>query len=103
MQVEPSRLLAWLGPAIGPQRFEVGPEVREIFVGNDPAAATGFTAGTGTRLMANLNWLARLRLVALGVAGIYGVDDCTHSQPHRFFSHRRDGRSGRQATLIWKI
>lgn len=103
MQVEPSRLLAWLGPAIGPQRFEVGPEVRDIFVRHDPAAAAAFNAGTGTRHMANLGMLARLRLAALGVGGIFGVDDCTHSQPQRFFSHRRDGRSGRQATLIWKI
>jgi YfiH family protein len=103
MRVKPSRLLAWLGPAIGPTRFEVGPEVREIFVRNDAAAAAGFSAGTGTRHMANLGVLARLRLMALGLGGIFGGDECTHSQQQRFFSHRRDGRSGRQATLIWKI
>lgn len=103
MRVEPSRLLAWLGPAIGPQKFEVGPEVRESFVSQDAAAATAFTATTGTRYMANLCVLARLRLAAVGVGGIFGDEDCTHSQPQRFFSHRRDGRSGRQATLIWKI
>lgn len=103
MQVEPSRLLAWLGPAIGAQKFEVGPEVRESFVDQDAAASAAFTAGTGTRIMANLSMLARLRLAALGVGGIFGGEDCTHSQPRRFFSHRRDGRSGRQATLIWKI
>lgn len=103
MRVPPSRVLAWLGPAIGPQRFEVGAEVREIFVRDDPSAAAGFIAGNGSRWMANLTMLARLRLTAAGVTGIFGAEECTHSLPQRYFSHRRDGRGGRQVTLIWKI
>ncbi len=103
MRIDPSRLLAWLGPAIGAQRFEVGSEVRDAFVRKDPAAAAAFTPGARARPMADLRVLARQRLVGAGVRQIFGDDDCTHSQPQRFFSHRRDGRSGRQATLIWKI
>ena len=108
-----TKLIAWLGPCIGPQAFEVGPEVRAAFVAHDPAAADLFapkisdTSGTesGQKWLANLPGLARLRLNALGVTQIYGNDGtrpwCTVSNPSRFFSHRRDRVSGRMAACIW--
>jgi YfiH family protein len=97
--------LAWLGPCIGPQSFEVGEEVREIFVASDPVAVTMFRPKSGGKWLADLPGLARLRLNALGVTRIYGNDGslawCTVSNPSRFFSHRRDGVSGRMAACIW--
>ena len=99
--VPPSSLLAWLGPAIGPACFEVGPEVRAAFVDADPAAAVAFRAGSGDRLLADIYALARLRLAAAGVSAVFGGDLCTVSDPDRFFSYRRDGRTGRMATLTW--
>ncbi|MCG6940798.1 MAG: peptidoglycan editing factor PgeF [Thiohalocapsa sp.] len=96
-----SELLAWLGPAIGPARFEVGPEVRAAFLQQDAAAASAFRAGAGDRWLADLYALARLRLSAAGVSAVSGGDLCTLSDRERFFSYRRDGRTGRMATLIW--
>jgi polyphenol oxidase len=97
----PATLLAWLGPAIGPQRFEVGPEVRAAFADADPAAADAFRAGAGDRWLADLYALARLRLAALGIGAVYGGGLCTLSDPARFYSYRRDAQTGRMATLIW--
>ena len=99
--VPPAGLLAWLGPAIGPSRFEVGPEVREAFLAQDPAALDVFRPNDRGRYMADLPALARRRLNAAGLTQIYGSGDCTHTDETRFFSHRRDGTTGRQATLIW--
>lgn len=99
----PSGLMAWLGPAIGPACFEVGPEVRQAFVGCDPQAATAFTP-TGARpghFMADIYMLARQRLSGIGLAEIYGGGLCTVSDPARFFSYRRDGQTGRMASIIW--
>ena len=101
--------LAWLGPCIGPQAFEVGPEVRDAFYAHDAAAAQHFSEHAPGKFLANLAALARQRLQALGIAQVYGNDGspgwCTVSQPSRFFSHRRDSRalggSGRMATCIW--
>lgn len=116
----------WLGPCIGPQRFEVGPEVRQAFILHDPAAAACFvplpgepTLGAGataaeaagaaaSKYLADLPALARQRLAALGFERVAGNDGsagwCTASQPSRFFSHRRDGArlgsSGRMAACI---
>ncbi len=98
----PKRLLAWLGPAIGPEHFEVGAEVREALLRNDPAAIAAFRPNTSGRFMADLGMLARRRLETLGVARIYGGGQCTYAQAERYFSHRRDGATGRQATLIWR-
>lgn len=100
MGVAPERLLVWLGPAIGPDVFEVGSEVRERFVALDPAAAAAFRP-RGDRWLADLAGLAKLRLSRLGVQHVHGGNVCTASQPQRFFSYRRDGITGRMASLIW--
>ncbi|THF55169.1 MAG: peptidoglycan editing factor PgeF [Methylophaga nitratireducenticrescens] len=96
-----SEILVWLGPAIGPQAFEVGPEVKAAFVAVDPAAESAFTKAHSDRYLADIYQLARQRLNAQGVTGIYGGDYCTFNETQRFFSFRRDGVTGRMATLIW--
>ncbi len=106
------QILVWLGPCIGPHKFEVGTEVRDAFVAQTPAASSLFKVladGRAGKWLADLPGLARLRLNALGITQIYGNDGgdawCTVSQPSRFFSHRRDsvalGGSGRMAACIW--
>jgi len=106
MEVPGARLMAWLGPAIGPQAFEVGAEVRAAFVEQDAAAAAAFMrAGNASgqeKYCADLYLLARQRLQALGVARIHGGGFCTWSDRDRWFSYRRDGATGRMATMIWK-
>lgn len=102
MGVPPATLLAWLGPAIGQAAFEVGEEVRTAFVQQQPAAAAAFSAGAAGKWHADIYHLARLRLAALGVTQIHGGGWCTHTDSTRFFSHRRDGASGRMGTFIWK-
>ncbi len=97
---DPGRVTAWLGPAIGPLAFEVGEEVREAFLAADPVAAEAFVRH-GERWRADLYRLARLRLEAAGIGGVYGGGRCTYSEPQHFYSYRRDGRTGRQASLIW--
>jgi len=95
--------LAWLGPAIGAQAFEVGPEVRERFVAADARATAAFGPGKGDRWLADIDELARQRLSRLGVVAVSGGGVCTYSDAERFFSYRRDGRCGRMATLIWRV
>lgn len=100
---------AWLGPCIGPDAFEVGPEVRAAFLTRDPAADALFRPGKAGKWFADLAGLARMRLRALGITRLYGNDSgptwCTVNNPSRFFSHRRDsvalGGSGRMAACIW--
>ncbi|SDK12852.1 conserved hypothetical protein [Ferrimonas sediminum] len=94
------QIRAWIGPAIGPQAFEVGDEVRQRFIRVDAQAAVAFEA-RGERYLANLPLLARQRLSRLGVNRVTLSDLCTYQHPERFFSYRRDGRCGRQASLIW--
>jgi len=94
-----SELLAWLGPAIGPAAYEVGAEVRAAFTASGDAR--GFATNAAGRWQCDLPGLARGRLRAAGLSSIYGGDRCTHSDAQRFFSYRRDGRCGRQASLIW--
>ncbi len=101
MAVAPPGILAWLGPAIGPAHFEVGAEVREALLAADPGAGAAFVANSRGRFMADLAALVRRRLAALGVSHIYGGGECTFATAERYFSHRRDGVTGRQATLIW--
>jgi YfiH family protein len=99
--VRPETLLAWLGPAIGPRHFEVGAEVREALLQGDRGGEAAFIANARGRFMADLGMLARRRLAALGVTRVYGGGECTYADPDRYFSHRRDGVTGRQAALIW--
>lgn len=102
-------LLAWLGPCIGPDAFEVGDEVKQAFVSHDPAAASAFRDHAPGKHLADLAALARQRLAVLGVGSVSGNDStpawCTVGQASRFFSHRRDaarlGSSGRLAACIW--
>lgn len=102
MGVPPARLLAWLGPAIGPEHFEVGAEVRDAFLRGDLEAGDAFLPNARGRFMADLAMLARRRLRRLGVGRIYGGGECTFAEADRYYSHRRDGITGRQATLIWR-
>ena len=102
MGARPGSLLAWLGPAIGPKHFEVGAEVLDAFLAADAKAGEAFEANARGRYMADLGVLARQRLQGLGVNRIYGGGECTFAQAERFYSHRRDGITGRQATLIWR-
>ena len=95
-------LMAWLGPAIGPQVFQVGPEVRAAFVQVAAEDAGGFRVDAGDRWLCDLAWLARARLARLGVTAIHGGQGCTVSEPARFFSFRRDRTCGRMAALIWR-
>lgn len=96
----PEEVLVWLGPAIGPQAFEVGAEVREAFVLQASADAVAFKPA-GEKYYADIWQLARLRLQRCGVRQISGGGLCTFSQPEQFFSYRRDGVTGRMASLIW--
>ena len=102
MSVPAEQLIAWLGPAAGPQAYEVGDEVRAAFVNTDPVAADAFRPTRPGHFLCDLYALARLRLAQLGLGEVYGGGLCTISDRERFFSHRRDGRSGRMATLIWR-
>ncbi|MBT8049244.1 MAG: peptidoglycan editing factor PgeF [Xanthomonadales bacterium] len=97
MDEDPGELLAWLGPAIGPQAYEVGPDVAAAFAGEFPA---GFLA-RGDRFLMDIYALARLKLAAAGVRSVYGGGFCTFTESTRFFSYRRDGVTGRMASLIW--
>ena len=101
LDCDPQRLVAWLGAAIGPDAFEVGTEVRAAFTAGDPGAAAHFRASRTGHFYADLPALARRRLALAGVTDVHGGHHCTHSEPVRFFSHRRDGRTGRMAALLW--
>jgi len=98
---EATRVLAWLGPAIGPAAFEVGPEVREAFVGIHAEANEAFAPRGEGKFLADLYALARLRLAKAGVAGVTGGGFCTFSERERFFSYRRVRQSGRLGAFIW--
>jgi YfiH family protein len=101
MQSAPENLLAWLGPAAGPQAYEVGEEVRAAFVAQDSRAESAFAPTRPGHWHVDLFALARQKLADAGVTGVYGGGRCTISEPQRFYSHRRDGRSGRMASMIW--
>lgn len=101
LNVPGSELLAWLGPAIGPEAFEVGEDVRTAFVQQDNAAQVAFRPQANGKYLANIYMLARQRLAALGVTAVYGGGYCTVRERERFYSYRRDGATGRMASLIW--
>lgn len=101
LECDPRDVVAWLGPSIGPRAFEVGDEVRDAFLAQDDGAAAQFNRGRTGRWLADLPGLARSRLAAAGVAAVSGGDFCTHADPSRFYSFRRDGATGRMAALAW--
>lgn len=101
MAVKPEYMMAWLGPAISQQAFEVGAEVRDKFCAAHPQAAAAFTAGESGKYFADIYALARLRLNRLGITHVYGGDYCTCTDKQNFFSYRRDGVTGRMGTFIW--
>jgi len=107
LDTDPAEVLAWLGPAIGPGAFEVGPDVRDAFLGaagpglsSDTSACFRAAPGCPGKWVADLYALARIRLAVLGVNRVSGGQWCTHGDPRRFFSHRRDGPTGRMASLV---
>jgi len=105
MDRPPEALLAYLGPAIGPEAYEVGAEVRAAFLaageGDDPQSEAAFAPGKPGKFYADLYALARARLARSGVARVYGGSYCTYTERERFYSYRRDGATGRMASLIW--
>ena len=100
MQCRPAELIAWLGPAIGPRAFEVGPDVYDAFVGLNPENATAFKPHRD-RWLADLYQLARLALARVGITQVSGGQHCTYLEQDRFFSYRRDGQTGRMLTAVW--
>lgn len=101
MDVVPKNLMAWLGPAISQQAFEVGDEVRALFVDSYSQAAAAFVPGQRGKWFADIYALTRLRLNAMGITQVYGGGYCTYKDAGRFFSYRRDGATGRMGTFIW--
>jgi len=101
MRTPPARLLAWIGPGAGPQRYEVGENVFAAFVDPDAGAAAHFTPTRPGHWLADLPALARRRLAAAGLQRVSASGECTISEPARWYSYRRDGATGRMASLIW--
>ena len=101
MHTPPQRLMAWLGPAAGPRAYEIGEDVFDAFTARDGRARMAFLPTRPGHWKVDLYTLARQRLLDAGVFDVHGGDLCTITDPARFFSHRRDGRSGRIATLAW--
>jgi YfiH family protein len=101
MQAEPGDVVAWMGPTIGPDAFEVGPEVREAFVSQDTGADVAFRSHRPGKYMADLYALARRRLMNAGVKQVHGGGFCTYHEADRFFSYRRAQKSGRMGAFIW--
>ena len=95
-------LLVWLGPAIGPDCFEVGTEVREAFLEKSVAYSDAFKPQSNGKCLADIYRLARIELAALGITQVYGGTHCTMTEHERFYSYRRDSQTGRIATLIWR-
>ncbi|MDA0224769.1 MAG: peptidoglycan editing factor PgeF [Proteobacteria bacterium] len=101
MAIDPARVCAWLGPAIGPAAYEVGDEVRAAFLARDAAASVAFRVSRPGHWWLDLYVIARQRLAACGVSDVSGGGFCTHGDPGRFFSYRREGVTGRMAALVW--
>ncbi len=100
MQVPPGEVIAWMGAAIGPDAFEVGAEVRDTFIASHPQSVAAFKPQQ-QKWLADIYTLARIQLNACGVSAVYGGGLCTYTDAARFYSYRRDGTTGRMATLIW--
>lgn len=97
---KPENILAWLGPAIGPSAFEVGQDVYDAFIQHDTQAVQNFTTKANGKYLCDIYGLAKQRLNLLGVQQISGGDFCTYTDKQRFYSYRRDQRTGRMAHLI---
>ena len=102
MEIAPSRIVAWLGPAIGKDAFEVGRDVFEAFTRDDTSARAAFARLPSGKWLADLEALARIRLVRSGVSSVHGGGHCTVSDPARFYSYRRDRVTGRMGAFIWR-
>jgi YfiH family protein len=102
MRCEPGDVVAWLGPAIGRTAFEVGADVHDAFVRDDAGANLAFAPLRPGKWLADLDALARRRLSRAGVGSVVSSNLCTHGDPARFFSYRRDGASGRMAAFVWR-
>ena len=102
MALPSEKLLAYLGPGIGPRAFEVGADVRDAFLARDPRSEPAFAPHTPGKWLADLYQLARQRLNGIGITNVYGGGHCTYSDPQRFFSYRRERITGRMAALIWR-
>lgn len=100
--LEPKAIIAWLGPAIGADSFEVGVEVREAFVAKNAAFANAFVQRDAQHFLADIYQLARIDLLSCGVSQVFGGGYCTVTDADRFFSYRRNSVTGRMATLIWR-
>ncbi|MCF7518521.1 peptidoglycan editing factor PgeF [Pseudoalteromonas sp. L21] len=100
-KAKPSDIIAWFGPAIGPSEFEVGQEVKACFCELNANHQHAFTP-RGDKYLADIYLLARQQLAQLGVVNIFGGEHCTVSDKSQFFSYRRDGETGRMASLIWR-
>ncbi len=96
------QLICWLGPAIGPSKFEVGKEMRQKFVSKDQRHEKAFQSAHTGKYLADIYQLAKNILTTHGVEAIFGGGYCTYTEEERFFSYRRDGTTGRMATMIWK-
>ena len=103
MRSAPADVIAWLGPAAGPKAYEIGEDVRAAFLSQDPKAASCFTATRPGHFLIDLYALARRRLAAAGVVAVFGGGLCTISDAARFYSYRRDERTGRMASLVWLV
>jgi len=101
LEIPSQQLLVWLGPCIGSEAFEVGDEVRRLFVEHDPSSKHAFIAGSPGKWFADLHALARLRLASFTGINISATPLCTYSDSHLFYSYRRDGQTGRLATFIY--
>jgi hypothetical protein len=101
MRAGPGDVLAWIGPCIDPPRYEVGAEVRDACLTRDPGAGACFVATRPGHWFADLSGLVRRQLAYGGVRHIHGGSPGAHADATRFYSHRRDGRTGRMAALVW--
>lgn len=101
MQIKPDDCLAWLGPSIGPDVFEVGKEVLQSFTDKDKATLQAFKQKDEEHWCCDMVQLARIELEQLGVEQIFSSGLCTYTDKENFYSYRRDGNTGRMASLIW--
>jgi copper oxidase (laccase) domain-containing protein len=100
--VSNKKIICWLGPAIGPENFEVGKEVFEKFTAKDVVHKNAFVKQNNDKYLTNIYQLAMNVLISCDIEGIYGGGYCTYDECDTFYSYRRDGETGRMATLIWR-